>query len=172
MLTPKSYPFILLLFQLFSGYLASVLVSKQTPICLKHHRSQSRTKKKKKKSVEPPSQPIRNLNHRCFLPPLEDPTKKKSCQHHHHIATIANLTQTSQSLQEPNPTATDPKPILKSPNQLQLRRQRSSITANPGSSIFSLPCAGDPPPSVLTCHRDYRYTHSQAPVAATHRQQL
>ena len=129
-------------------------------------------KKKKKKSVEPPSQPIRNLNHRCFLPPLEDPTKKKSCQHHHHIATIANLTQTSQSLQEPNPTATDPKPILKSPNQLQLRRQRSSITADLGSSIFGLPRAGVPPPSVLACCCDYCYTHSQALVAATHRQQL
>ena len=68
--------------------------------------------------------------------------------------------------------ATDPKPILKSPNQLQLRRQRSSIIADPGSSIFGLPRAGDPPPSVLACRRDYRYTHLQAPVAATHRQQL
>ena len=45
MLTSRSYPFILLLFQFCSGCPASVLVSEQTPICLKPHR---RTIKKKK----------------------------------------------------------------------------------------------------------------------------
>ena len=49
MLTPRSYPFILLLFQFCSVFLASILVSGQTLIYLKHPRSQSRTKKKKKK---------------------------------------------------------------------------------------------------------------------------
>ena len=49
MLTLRSYPFILLLFQFCSSYLASVLVSEQTSICLKHPAINSKPKKKKKK---------------------------------------------------------------------------------------------------------------------------
>ena len=58
----------------------------------------------KKKSVEPPSQPIRNPNHRCLLNTTRKPHKKILPA----PTTIDNLTQTSQSLQYPNPTATDP----------------------------------------------------------------
>ena len=47
MLTPRSYPFILLLFQFCSSCPASILVSEQTPIRLKHHCKsiQNQTKK-------------------------------------------------------------------------------------------------------------------------------
>ena len=48
MLTPKSYPFIFPLFQFCSDCPVSVLVSEQTPICLKHHRQSIQNQKKKK----------------------------------------------------------------------------------------------------------------------------
>ena len=54
--------------------------------------------KKKKKSVEPLSQPIRNSNHRCFLPPLEDPTKQNPAGitlYLHHLATVKTPCSTS-----------------------------------------------------------------------------
>ena len=60
MLTPRSYSIILLLFQFCSVCPVSILVSEQTLICLKHPRSQSKTKKitqKKKKKY----------SHRCHV---------------------------------------------------------------------------------------------------------
>ena len=56
-LTPRSYPFILLLFQFCSNCPASIFVSEQTSICLKYHHSQSKPeniwkeKEKKKNTV-------------------------------------------------------------------------------------------------------------------------
>ena len=51
MLTPRSYPFILLLFQFYSGCPASILVSEQTSICwsITAGKSQKISPKKKKK---------------------------------------------------------------------------------------------------------------------------
>ena len=55
MLTLRSYLFILLLFQFCSSCPGSYLVSEQTPICLKHRRSQSKSRKispkKKRKNL-------------------------------------------------------------------------------------------------------------------------
>ena len=123
-LTPRSHLFILLLFQFCFGSLASYLVSEQTPICLKHHHSQSKTKKKKN-SVEPPSQPIRNLNHRCFLPLLQktpqNPAGITLCLH--HLATvkipcfashqsIVTHKQPPQVTTLPPPKSTNPSPTV------------------------------------------------------------
>ena len=63
MRTPRSYLFIFLLYSFCSGCPALVLVSEQTPICLKHRRSQSRTRKKSPKKKKKK----KNSIHRIFF---------------------------------------------------------------------------------------------------------
>ena len=73
------------------------------------------------------------------------------------------------------PKTSIPKLTIKSPNPLQPQREkrdRKPYCHQPRSSIFALPRDGDPPPSVPASHHDYHYTHSQAPVAATHHEHL
>ena len=90
MLTPRFYPFILLLFQFCSGCHASVLVSEQTPICLKPH---CRTKKNKKSLLCFSSHQIIIQIHKKSVPPpasitssvpITPATSNFVVQHHHN----------------------------------------------------------------------------------------
>ena len=167
-LTPRSYPFILLLFQFCSGCLASVLVSEQTPICWSITIGKSQKISPKKKKIP---------HHRVFLHQRVDyiifllGARKLaySCISHLKKKKKKNPKFWSQ------PKTSIPKLTIKSPNPLQPQREkrdRKPYCHQPRSSIFALPRDGDPPPSVPASHHDYHYTHSQAPVAATHHEHL
>ena len=65
-----------------------------------------------------------------------------------------------------NPATPRPQPFATT------KTEKKPCCHQPRSLIFAFSRDGDPPPSVPASHHDYHYTHSQAPVAATHHEHL
>jgi len=94
--TFRSYPFILLLFQFCSSCPTSILVSKQTPICLKHHR-------KSRKRHSPYFSTTRNP---ATIPPsksLRHISTKPTSENHQSIPTGPHVSSHQKVTHQPKP---------------------------------------------------------------------
>ena len=152
MLTPRSYPFILLLFQFCSNCPVSYLVSDQTPIYLKPHRRTRKVYKKKKSLLCFSSHQIIIQIHKKSAPPLafitsNDPitlvTSNFVVQRHHNDNPVFRPPSAHLLQSTPNhlhqPASLGPNPcqccIAKSPTSRAKLLDQTSMQISPKLTV-------------------------------------